>query len=63
MWHRLRVLEICPHSCSLRPGEAFFADYDRFYCNRHQDELQFGFHADRQTEPMKLAYMFVQNLI
>ena len=45
-----------------RPGEGFFADYDRFYRHREQGELQFNFHADRQThiEPMQLAYLFVQ---
>ena len=45
---------------SFRPGAAFFADYDRFYRHRQQGELQWNFHADRQTisEPLKVARLF-----
>jgi hypothetical protein len=43
-----------------RPGEAFFADYDRFYRHRAQAEFQFNFHSDQRdiSEPLKLAYSF-----
>jgi hypothetical protein len=45
-----------------RPGQAFFADYDRFYRQRVQGELQWSFHADRReiTEPLKVAYLFIE---
>jgi hypothetical protein len=45
-----------------RPGPTFFADYERFYRRRHQGELQWDFHEDRQqiTEPLKVAYLFTE---
>ena len=43
-----------------RPGVGFFEDYERFYRRRHQGELQWAFHDDRQqiSEPLKVAYLF-----
>src|SRR5205807_7214053 len=43
-----------------RPGVAFFEDYERFYRRRHQGELQWVFHDDRQqiSEPLKVTYLF-----
>jgi hypothetical protein len=47
---------------TFRPGERFFQDYDRYYRNRHQADFQFDFHDDQQhiSEPLKVAYLFVQ---
>ena len=47
---------------TFRPGTAFFADYDRFYRQRHQADLQFDFHGDQRaiSEPLRVAYLFVQ---
>ena len=46
---------------SVRPGAAFFADYDRFYRHHEQGQLQWQFHGERVTtmEPHKAAQMFV----
>ena len=43
-----------------RPGETFFADYDRFYRHRRQGGLQFDFNGDQRqiAEPLKVAYLF-----
>src|SRR5712671_2413712 len=43
---------------SFRPGPAFVLDYNRFYRYRHQGEMQFEFHTERQdiSEPLKVAY-------
>jgi hypothetical protein len=35
---------------SFRPGQAFFADYQRFYANRFQGEVQFQYHDERQSK-------------
>ena len=45
-----------------RPGAGFFEDYERFYRRRHQGELQWAFHDDRQqiSEPLKIAYLFTE---
>jgi hypothetical protein len=45
-----------------RPGVAFSEDYERFYRRRHQGELQWAFHDDRQqvSEPLKVAYLFTK---
>ena len=47
---------------TFRPGVAFFADYDLFYRNRTQGEMQFEFHTDRReiSEPLKVAYLFIE---
>jgi hypothetical protein len=47
---------------TFRPGEMFFADYDRFYRHRERGELQFEFHGDRRdvAEPLKVAYLFAE---
>jgi len=47
---------------SFRPGAAFILDYERFYLGRHQREVQFEFHNDRQevAEPLKVAYLFIE---
>ena len=47
---------------TFRPGTTFFADYDRFYRQRSQGDLQFDFHADRRqvAEPLKVAYLFAE---
>jgi hypothetical protein len=47
---------------TFRPGEAFFADYQRFYANRFQGEVQFQFHDERQSigEPHQVAYLFTE---
>jgi Replication initiator protein A len=49
---------------SFRPGETFFADYDRFYRKRNQGELQWNFHSDRLhiSEPLKVARLFQEKL-
>src|SRR5208282_1607888 len=46
-------------------GPAFFFDYERFYRNRIQGELQWSFDADRReiAEPLKLAYLFAAKLM
>ncbi|MCC3246420.1 replication initiator protein A [Methylocystis sp. WRRC1] len=46
---------------SFRPGETFFRDYDRFYRNRKQGELQFEFHGEQReiSEPLRVAQLFV----
>ena len=45
-----------------RPGQTFFADYDRFYRHRMQGEMQWNFHDDRRetSEPLKVAYLFIE---
>jgi hypothetical protein len=50
------------HVITFRPGIAFFTDYDRFYRNRHQGELQWEYRDDRRehTEPLKVAYLFME---
>jgi hypothetical protein len=47
---------------TFRPGATFVLDYDRFYRGRHQGEMQFEFHADRQdvAQPLKVAYLFIE---
>ena len=49
---------------AFRPGQAFFADYDRFYRHRHQGELQWEFRADQRdiAEPLQAAYLFAAKL-
>lgn len=46
---------------TFRPGETFFRDYDRFYRNRQQGELQFEFRGDQReiSEPLRVAQLFV----
>ena len=45
-----------------RLGVAFSEGYERFYRRRHQGELQWAFHDDRQqvSEPLKVAYLFTK---
>jgi hypothetical protein len=45
---------------AFRPGEAFYADYERFYRRRRQGELQFTYHEDQRetSEPLRVAYLF-----
>jgi hypothetical protein len=45
-----------------RPGALFERDYERFYRQRQQADFQFDFHADQHSisEPLKVAYLFVQ---
>ncbi len=47
---------------TFRPGRRFFTDYDRFYRNRNQGELQWRFHTDQHdvAEPLKVAYRFIE---
>jgi Replication initiator protein A len=47
---------------TFRPGLAFVRDYDRFYRGRHQGEMQFELHTDRQevAQPLKVAYLFLE---
>jgi len=47
---------------AFRPGAGFFRDYDRFYRNRSQGELQWDFANDQRTvaEPLRVAYLFVE---
>jgi hypothetical protein len=47
---------------TFRPGAAFVDDYNRFYRGRHQGEVQFEFHNDREdvVEPLKVAYLFIE---
>jgi hypothetical protein len=47
---------------TFRPGTAFLDDYNRFYRGRHQGEMQFDFHVDREdvVEPLKVAYLFIE---
>ena len=47
---------------SFEPGEGFFRDYDRFYRNRQQGELQWEFAAEQReiAEPMRVAYQFIE---
>lgn len=47
---------------SFRPGAAFFADYQQFYANRAQGEIQFKFHEERGVigEPHQVAYLFAE---
>jgi hypothetical protein len=47
---------------SFRPGETFFADYDRFYRRRAPGELKWEFRADERAigEPLKFAYLFTE---
>ena len=45
---------------TMRPGNTFFDDYDRFYRHRKQGDLQFEFHGERRSvgEPLQVAYLF-----
>jgi len=47
---------------TFRPGSIFEQDYERFYRQRQQADFQFDFHADQHSisEPLKVAYLFVQ---
>lgn len=47
---------------TFRPGPAFFHDYDRFYGQPAQGELQWHFHTERReiSEPLKVAYLFAE---
>ncbi len=47
---------------TFRPGVSFFADYQRFYANRAQGEIQFKFHEESQAigEPHRVAYLFIE---
>ena len=47
---------------AFRPGAGFFRDYDRFYRNRSQGELQWDFATDQHAvaEPLRVAYLFVE---
>ena len=47
---------------TLKPGKLFFEDYDRFYRNRKQGDLQFEFHGERRdiAEPLRVAYLFAE---
>ena len=47
---------------SFDPGEGFFRDYDRFYRNRQQGELQWEFAAEQReiAQPMRVAYQFIE---
>jgi hypothetical protein len=47
---------------SFKPGSGFFSDYQRFYANRAQGEIQFKFHEENQTmgEPHQVAYRFAE---
>ena len=47
---------------SFRPGATFFQDYDRFYRQRQQRDLQRQPSEDRQKigEPLKVAYLFTE---
>ena len=47
---------------TFRPGARFFADYDRFYRNRHQGELQWRFTSEQRdiAAPLKVAYRFIE---
>jgi hypothetical protein len=47
---------------TFRPGDAFFHDYDRFYRQRRQGDLQFEFHDDQREvgEPLRIAYLFAE---
>ena len=47
---------------TFRPGDSFFADYEKFYRHRNQGELQWKFHADQRdiAEPLKVAYLFIE---
>ena len=47
---------------SFRPGPTFFADYERFYQRRQQDNVRWEANADRQeiSEPLKVAYLFTE---
>lgn len=47
---------------SFRPGSIFFSDYQRFYTNRAQGEIQFKFHEESQEigEPHRVAYLFAE---
>jgi len=47
---------------AFHPGAGFFRDYDRFYRNRSQSELQWDFANDQRaiSEPLRVAYLFVE---
>lgn len=47
---------------TMRPGQLFYDDYDRFYRNRKQGDLQFEFHGERReiAEPLRVAYLFAE---
>lgn len=47
---------------TFRPGPAFFTDYERFYRNRQQGELQWHYHGDQADigEPMQAARLFLE---
>jgi hypothetical protein len=63
-WHMEKAQTREGFVLSFRPGDTFFADYDRFYRNRNQGELQWNFHADRRqiSEPLKVARLFQEKL-
>jgi hypothetical protein len=45
---------------TFRPGRAFFEDYEQFYKNRFQNELQFQYHAEEREmhRPMEVVRLF-----
>jgi hypothetical protein len=45
---------------TFRPGGAFFRDYDHFYRQRRQGDLQFGFYEDQREigEPLRVGHLF-----
>jgi hypothetical protein len=47
---------------SFKPGVGFFSDYQRFYANRAQGEIQFKFHEENQAigDPHQVAYLFAE---
>jgi len=47
---------------TFQPGNTFFRDYDRFYRQRRQGDLQFGFREDQREvgEPLRVAYLFTE---
>lgn len=47
---------------TFRPGDTFFADYDRFYRRGSRPTVEFTEHSDRQqiAEPLKVAYLFAK---
>jgi hypothetical protein len=47
---------------TVKPGRAFFEDYDRFYRRRGQAEMRSDFTPDRNAigEPLRFAYLFTE---
>jgi hypothetical protein len=47
---------------TFRPGDTFFADYDRFYRRGSRPTVEFTEQSDRQqiAEPLKVAYLFAK---